>query len=178
MSVARGWNGEAEVGLQVPNVMFKSQRDEALKDAALRLLDQGYRPLLREAYNLAPGVPADQKLRPGFEAVGPEVKAAYTAYLKWYQKLRARENGTLEEAWASQLGDYRGQYDQLRARVGRILQAGGRKTESMPGANLYQAPKHGETWSDWLSNIPSGFGTGMGLALAALVAAFIFTRRK
>ncbi len=174
-----GWHGEAEhpeVGLQVP--VFKSQRDQALMDSALRLLDQGYRILFKEAFNLAPGTPADQKVRPGYEAIAPELKAAYTSYLKWYQKLRAREPGTLEEAWAQQLGQYRAQYDQLRGRVARIAKAAGKQTESMPGANLYQAPRNGETWSDWLRNVPSGFGTGIGLAIAAAAAAWIFTQRR
>lgn len=155
------------MGLQVPG-LFKAQRDQAIKDSALRLLDDGFRKLFREVYNLSRDVPKANRLRAGFEQLGPKLKEAYQRYFKWYQALAARDNGTLEKVWADQLAGFRREYDDLRAGVDNLLAAQGKRTSSMPGANLYDPPKQGESWADWLSRFPTGAGIGFGLIIAAV----------
>lgn len=162
----RDWDLE-EVGLEVPG-LGRVRRDEAVKAAALRLLDEGFRRLLREAYDLNPDIPVAQRVRPGFATLGPEIKAAFRDYFNWFQRLQRETNGTLAEAWAEQLGGYRAQYDGLRARVKTVR---GGATDAPPGAHLYQPPKPGESWGEWLRQFPgsSGFAFGAVLAIGLLL---------
>lgn len=147
--MARDWNGE--VGLAVPG-QFKVARDEALKAAAMRLFQSGYRALLKDAYDLDPNKPAAERVRSGFELLGPKVSQEVRAVFAWVQRLHLEQSGTLSEAWAEDLDKWRKRYDALRAQV---LKAGGR-TKSEPGENLYRPPAEGESWQSWLKGVTTG----------------------
>lgn len=129
------------VGLEVPGHRAKV-RDRALKATALRLLDQGYRQLVRDVFNLAPG--AARKVKPGMETIAPQVKQAARDYNVWFQELRTQPDGTLNaDAVGKQLEDYRNRYEQLRTAI--AAKAG---TKAPPGSALYTPPAASD-WDSW-----------------------------
>lgn len=152
------------MGLEIPGLRAAA-RDKKLKDSALRLLDEGFRPLLRETWNLAPGKTGP---RPGYERVAPEVRNLYRQYLDWWQELSVLPDGTVTDVWAQQLTEFRDRYDALRAQVKAVhSQRGDTVTRSKPGALFFEPPKPDESWEDWLDRATVGTGGALvGVVLA------------
>jgi len=147
--------------------------------AAQRLLRQGYSPLLRQVYDL--GAQDGRKVRPGFEALAPQVLRGYRELFDAYQVWERQEPGALGAAVVSQLELTSRRYDQLRSAVATKVPE---VTPPPPGDVLFVPPAPGESAADWVARVAkdtvapigSGLAIGVGLGLVALL--FLMTRRR
>lgn len=160
------------VGLQVP------RNGAELVGIAGRLLDEGFRRLLHEAFSFKRG--SRGKVRPGMAGLAPEIRSAMGDFFTWYQELRTVSGFSLVELAVAnkQINVYRKRYEGLREAVIAVKGS----TNARDAAAIFKRGGASLPWKwnpDWFEDMKKDLtpGYGIGLALAAGLAIYLWTKR-